>query len=290
MSTPAIRSKRRRSRNQSKRQGGRSSTSGETFVTRRHLTGGRFTPPSNPPDVNFMPWVPVTLVISHKEHLSFKVQDILTYLKAQVDPTGRGFNKETSGDKRFVIQFRLLTIMAWNLSGRVISLSVDDFTDSIADADGRDQLCGLVDTGTVTHTPAVGYTLPLSAQQHVLRTDDKNKDMYLFDVNGSGGQFMTYIKILYRFDGPARHPSVTSPVEETNDMLGQISNKIVQKRDPSTLELTINGMKYVAEAVTLLSATSHPPPVIDPELIQRVRKLSLKSDESSYAGVDTDDV
>lgn len=223
-------------------------------MTKRQMLGGKFTPPTNPPDITYMPWHPVTLVISHSKTLDFQVKHFKDYLKAQLDPTNRGFNQTSSGDKRFVIQVRLLQISAWNLTGRVIALSVDDYTDSLADSGARDQLCGLVDTGSSLHIPCVGYTLSQAHQQHVLRTDDKQDNMYLFQVSGSTGeQFITYVKILYRFDGPAKHPTILSPLQEIRDTVSDLSNEIAKREEPSTLELTVNGVRYLAEAVTILS-------------------------------------
>lgn len=232
---------------------------GQQFVTKKQMNGGKFTPPTNPPDVTYIPWVPVTLVISHKGPLSFKVNDIKTYLRKQLDPTSRGFNQSDSGDKRFVVQYRVLKVQSWNLTGRVIALSIDDFIDSSANTGGRDQLCGLVDTGTSTHTPAVGYQLPHSHAHHVLRTDDKQAEEYLIDVSAPGSdQCITYLTILYRFDGPAKHPSVLSPIVEVRETLDALSNRIMKYREPSKLELVLNGVKYVAEAVAVLSGAQVP--------------------------------
>lgn len=223
-------------------------------MTKKQVSGGRFTPPTNPPDVTYMPWNPVTLVISHSQTLTFQVNDVLAYLRKQLDPNSRGFNQSTSGDKRFVVQYRIQSISSWNLTGRVVSLSVEDFIDSSANSGGRDQLCGLVDTGTATHTPAVGYNLPMSHFQHVIRTDDKLKDEHLFVVSApTNDQCITYVKILYRFDGPATHPTVVSPIGEVSRTLNQLSNKILKHKDASTIELILNGVKYTAQAVALLN-------------------------------------
>lgn len=232
-----------------------SSSSGQRFVTKRAMSGGKFTPPTNPPDVTYMPWHPVTLVISHSSNLEFKVNDIKTYLRSQLDPTSRGFNKLDTGDSRFVVQYRVLQVTSWNLTGRVISLAVEDYRDTAANTGGREQICGLVDTGSSLHTPAVGYTLPHSLASHVLRTDDKYAEEYVFIVSApSGNQCITYVKTLYRFDGPARHPKVLSPLNEIERVVTKISNKISKMNEPSTLELTLNGVKYVAEAVALVGA------------------------------------
>lgn len=222
------------------------------------MNGGRFSPPTNPPDVTYMPWHPVTLVISHSGGLTFKVNDIKKYLRSQLDPTARGFNKEDKGDSRFVVQYRVLSISSWNLTGRVISLSVEDFTDTVANTGGRDQLCGLVDTGTSVHTPAVGYNLPHSHSSHVIRTDDKYIDEVLFDVSSpNGNQCITYFKILFRFDGPARHPTVLSPVDEISNTLSDLANSIEKKISPSTMELVLNGVKYTAQAVALVGSLAN---------------------------------
>lgn len=231
----------------------------QQFVTKKQMNGGRFTPPTNPPDVTYIPWNSVTLVISHTGQLSLKVNNIKTYIRKQLDPTGRGFNPADSGDSRFVIQYRILKVQSWNLTGRVIALSIDDFIDSSADSGGRDQLCGLVDTGTSTHTPAVGYQLPSAHSHHVLRTDDKQANEYIIDVSAPGSdQCITYISMLYRFDGPAKHPTVLSPIVEVQKTLDRLSNRIMKYKEPSKMELVLNGVKYVAEAVAVLSGVDLP--------------------------------
>lgn len=271
-------------------------TANSQYVTKKQMSGGRFTPPTNPPDVTYMPWHPVTLVIAHSDTLDFQVKSVTSYLRYQLDPTNRGFNQTKTGDTRFVVQFRLMSIAAWNLTGRVVSLSIDDFMDSEADKGARDQICGLVDTGTSTHTPCVGFTLSHAHQQHVLRTDDKQDDMYLFSVTGSAGQFVTYVKILYRFDGPAKHPKILSPTQEIEKVVTNISNKILKMKEPSTLELTLNGVKYVAEAVALIGSVGDVPKIEDRMSVLHIddnvaikRRHSEQSEEHSVSFLDTDE-
>lgn len=226
------------------------------FVTKREMSGGAFRPPSNPPQVTYIPWNNVTLVISHNTDLSLKVNDILGYLKSQLDPTSRGFNSTESGDKRFVVQMRIHSIASWNLTGRVISLSVEDFSDTNTATSGRDQLVGLVDTGTSTHTPAVGYKIPSNLSQHVIRTDDVTGPMYLLTVTApSGSQLVTYVKISYRFDGPAKHPEILSPLAEIETTIKE-AVKDYNKR--STIDILVDGIAYTAQiaAVTSLASNS----------------------------------
>lgn len=255
----------------------RSSRSNADFVTKREVHGGRFTPLSNPPDVTYQPWHPVTLVYSFSGNKEIKVTDISSQLKAQVDPTKRGFNPATTGDGRFVIQFRMFAVQAWNLTGRVISLSAEDFIDHAAAEGGRDQLCGLVDTGSSIHTPAVGYKFPASVSAHVVRTDDKFKDTYLINIqSGPDDRIIAYVKILYRFDGPVKAPTIfdhsayiargTNEIQHSNASIEnsievlietlQNTNDLLAKIDeaqPSTTSKIING---VSQAVMLVTSVA----------------------------------
>lgn len=235
----------------------KSRNNGQQYVTKKQMMGGKFTPPTNPPDVTYIPWNPVTLVLTFTGQLTLTVNDVKRYIRKQLDPTGRGFNPLDSGDARFVIQFRIHRIQSWNLTGRVISMSVQDFIDASTSSGGRDQLCGLVDTGTSTHTPAVGYQLPASHFHHVLRTDDKlSREEIVYISSPATDQCIAYISMLYRFDGPAQHPSVLSPIGEIQRTLNKVSNKILNSKESSKVELVMNGIKYVAEAVAVIAADS----------------------------------
>lgn len=223
------------------------------FMTRAEINGGAFKPPTNPPPVTYAPWQPVTLVLTHSSDLTMKVEDLLGYLRSQLDPNNRGFNQTKTGDGRFVVQFRFRSVSSWNLTGRVISLSVEDFTDIASSKTGRDQLCGLVDTGTSTHTPAVGFRIPSSLANHVLRTDDVTGQSYLFTITApAGSQCVTYLKVYYRFDGPVKHPTIISPLTEIESTLEAVASKITQAKERSTIEFVIDGIKYAAEAVAVV--------------------------------------
>lgn len=183
-------------------------------MTKLSLNGGKLQIPQNPPEVTYQPWNQVTLVKTFTGELSFQIKDILALLKSQLDPTGRGFNKDTEGEKLFVVQLRLFSVKVWNLTGKVISLSVDDYLDTAAAKGGREQLCGIVDTGHNGSIPAAGYLLPSSHRQHVTRVDDKEKDTYLFHSQvGTSDNGMAYIHLAYRFDGPVHPPLFILPIE-----------------------------------------------------------------------------
>lgn len=239
---------------------------------------------SNPPDVTYQPWNRITLVKPIQKTQDFKLIDFLVILRKQIDPTNRGFNQINSGDGRFVVQFKLHSVRAWNLTGRVISLSVDDFSDVNSAKGGRDQLCGLVDTGSQAHAPSVGYHLPANHRNHVLRTDDNESGMYLFNIScGDGDACVVYIDVMYRFDGPVSVPTLLLPdrkiireLAATRDnttrttgvlkTLSQIANetkiavlelqKIAENTEaskPSTISQVVNGIEQVAMLVSSIA-------------------------------------
>lgn len=207
-------------------------SSSKTFVTKRYIDGGEIKMPPNPPQVTYQPWNKVTLVKAASAKWDPKVQDLLSVMRKQLDPTQRGFNQVESGDKRFVIQFKIQRIRAWNLTGRTIALSVTDITDAKPAQGGREQLCGLVDTGTETHTPAVGFTYPVSTRAEVVRADDITGGDNLFIVQGgSGDQLMIYVDVFYRFDGPVTPPQLLLPFAKLNSTASKQLNATVQSRD-----------------------------------------------------------
>lgn len=215
------------------------------------------------------------LVQSFAGSAELKIYDILKLLKAQVDPTTRGFNQTTSGDKRFVVQLKFNSFRCWNLTGRVIALSVTDPTDVDSANGGRDQLCGLVDTGSQYHTPAVGYLLSASHRNQVLRTDDVTGNIPLLAVTAAtGDQCILYIDCAYKFDGPVVPPKITTEISkvvnhqiaesnitsESQRILSEINSAVYELRrlseasKPSFVEKVIDGAKEAALLVADISA------------------------------------
>lgn len=242
-------------------------------MTQQEIRGHKLNVPSNPPDVTYQPWQHVCLVNTFISEWTPKVKDISDLIKKQLDPSNRGFNQVTTGDGRFIIQFKLQQIRTWNLTGKTIALSVEDFTSPSTAAGGRDQLCGLVDTGTQLHTPALGYRLPVSHQNIVLRTDDKQGDDFLFNVMcGSRDTAQAYIDILYRFDGPVHAPKIMSVNRElvnsvnkvlsTNERLSAIAENIqaiaelAKEHQPSMIQKVFDSKIVDAIPVVAMSAGS----------------------------------
>lgn len=180
------------------------------FATTAQVFGGKFSPPANPPDVEFQPWNRVTVVDPFTGTLTVTVQSLKDQLRKQLDPTGRGFNPSDSGDKRFVPSFKISTIQVWNLTGHIISLSVNDYTDTQSARGGRDQLVGIVDTGSPGLLPKAGYKLPASHKNHVLRCDDIESHIEIFAAQiPQNDQGLCYITLEYRFDGSTELPRVS---------------------------------------------------------------------------------
>lgn len=222
--------------------------------------------PMNPPDMIYMPWQHVTLVsfgspISGQE--VFQVNDILGLLRKQLDPHNRGFNQVQSGDGRFVVQFRLKTIRAWNMSGYMIALAVDDFVDTVGAKGDRDQMFSGVDTGSSTTIPRIGFQLPASHRSMVLRTDDTTGEEYLFTVQvAARDRAMIYIDIEYRFDGPPKIHSVNSPAIEmvrvatsSRTVLNSIreTTEKIQEHQPDVMDELVDDVKKVASFVVPLA-------------------------------------
>lgn len=277
------------------------------LVTKRSLNGGKMRLGPNPPEVTYQPWNPVTLVKQTNKSLDIKVSDLSTILKLQIDPTKRGLNQITdkSRDDRFIVQFRVLSIRAWNLTGRVISLSVEDWTDTKSGSGGRDQLCGLIDTGSNVHTPAVGFSLPSTHRHHVLRTDDIENDVIVFHIGcGSNEACIIYVDVLYRFDGPVTIPTFFS---FSNHVISKISatNKFAKKTVESVDQLngTADTIREIAssarDALDELKLIAQNTEASKPSTVSKITNgvekiamlvsaLAFEDSESSYSVIQTD--
>lgn len=195
------------------------------YVTQEQVFGGKFSPSPNPPDVIFLPWNRVTLVIPFSGTYTVTVTELKEKLRKQCDPTGRGFNPLDTTDRRFVPSFKLSSYQVWNLTGHLISMSVQDFTDTQSAKGGRDQLAGIVDTGAPGLLPKAGYKLPASHRNHVLRSDDVETLIEVLVIQvGSGDQGLLYVNLEYRFDGTAQLPQTRSLF----DLLSKCTRKVNQ--------------------------------------------------------------
>lgn len=204
----------------------------DQFVKKRQLNGGKFTPPTNPPDVTFQPWNSLTLMtIRNGKTTDYKPYDIAALIKDQLDPQKHGFRDlTTKGSDGLRFQFRLKSVAVWNLTGRVVALSVSDFMASESSS-GMEQLAGLVDAGTSTHTPAVGYSYPQGHRRTVLR--NATDEAFLFNVTaGDNDTICLQVHMEWRFDGPVKPPTaqlVDAMLLKAVSNVGKDTTKSVQK-------------------------------------------------------------
>lgn len=178
------------------------------FVTRREVRGGKIDLGSNPPEVAYQPWMPLVVVHSGMSgDIAITVRDLAIQICKQVDPTHHAIREfpKVWNNTEPILQIRVRSVRAWNLTGRMVSLSVDDFSTPDKAISDVDTLCGIVDTGSTQHVPAVGYQLPLSCQNIVLRNDAHTGAAILYHVMcADSDSCIIYTSVFYRFDGPAK--------------------------------------------------------------------------------------
>lgn len=200
----------------------------KSYVTRRELNGGKLDLPSNPPEVTHQPWMPLTVVHSGMSgDISMTVRDIVLQAVRQLDPTGHAFkpHSENWSASECVLQIRIRSIRVWNVTGRMIALSVDDFSDANKAISDVDTLCGLVDTGSAAHVPSVGYDLPSTHKHIVLRNDSLTSKAIVYHVNcPSNDVCIIYTNIFLRCDGPAK---VSSFNDSMSKMVSRIRGEVV---------------------------------------------------------------
>lgn len=246
------------------------------FLTKSAARGGRFVPSSDPPDVTGQPWFPVTLVwLINTKDIRQSIVDFKTIvlkLQSQLDPTERGFNPypfDSVSDKPLRVQFRLLRVSVWNLSGRTIGLSVaDDLDYKVSDVD---QLGGWLDCGGSGTFPKLGFSWPLSHQSRVHRPSKDQSAIEVFRVvAGSSDTCLIHLSILWKFDGPVAAVRLVDDIvfainqgvrnihlesTATNVALKSMNDKLDLLIDaqPSTAQKVINGALSIASYVIPLA-------------------------------------
>nr|UQS95355.1 MAG: hypothetical protein [Ezimos virus] len=259
-------------------------------VSRSELMGSKISVPENPPDINFQPWNSLVLVDSFNDKLEATTHSLTKQMWDQLDPNHHAF-KDCPDDwtkSEFRLQFKIQMIRAWCLTGKMIALSVEDFMSPTKDETSVDQLCGLIDTGNSHHIPGVGYRLPLSHQQSIIR-DSKEKqtgDQHLFRVV-SDGPSMAYVNVLWRCDGPLKLPQfddnlirmvakikrdvniTASKTFKFEDKLGKISDQLEEliKAQPSLLSEVVGDLTVGAASVAVVGAD---------QLVKELRELKLE--------------
>lgn len=203
------------------------------YVTHKELSGGRMKVPSNPPSVSYQPWMPLTVVHSGKSgSITMTVEDLVAQIKTQLDPTMHAFKDS------LVLNIRIRSVRAWNLTGKMIALAVDDYSDADKAIADVDTLCGEVDTGSAAHVPAVGYEMPASHKHIVLRNGTDNstdKKVVVYHVScPETDTCIIYTSIFWKMDGPTKFTQFSDKMKEALISINYRSRKIQQNTDNSS--------------------------------------------------------
>lgn len=262
------------------------------YVTKKEMRGGEMQVPSNPPGINHQPWFQTTIVHTGASgDITIKVSDLVTQLVKQLDPHKHGFapTNDNSGAGP-VINLRVRSVRAWNLSGRMIALSVDDFSDAQKAVSDVDTLCGLVDTGSAAHIPAVGYELPESHKNIVLRNGldrSTDKDVVIYHVVcATSDAVVIYTSIYWKFDGPAQFSAFHDQMMATVRRIERSTNVIDRnleliKNNAEECDhgnVIIGGIKKVAPYVIAAAAANEDTVAMRDRIVElegRIRHLSI---------------
>lgn len=225
----------------------------QRYVTLRFLNGGKTLTTNDPPPLAYQPWNHITLAW-HSIPKSHNFGDLVNQLRAQLDPNKTGFAEALA------VQLKVHSIRTWNLTGKTIALTVYDYHDS----DDKDQLCGLMDAGANPGVPRIGYELPLSLRQQVMRNDKATGAKLLFTTSAADADtVLQYVRMEWRFDGPIKGPAIDLNWErrileqqtKTFTVAEETSSNIKKLLDaqPSTVERIISGITHHAAEVAMLA-------------------------------------
>jgi len=170
--------------------------------------------PVEPPSVNPSPWTPliVARIVSFgsENFSSGLVQgtDIGNWIYDQLDPGGRYFVKNT---EKAPVYFKIESVMAWNLTGKTLALTVNDFTtNDVTQYTVKDEdyefLGSWFDSVSGNTPPRCGYRWPSGNRNKVL-SNHKRHDTgfgeglrHLFTILApKDDQLMIHVKLFWRF-------------------------------------------------------------------------------------------
>nr|UNZ11832.1 hypothetical protein [Zeya Brook chaq-like virus 2] len=216
--------------------------------------GARYSPPTNPPDTTAQPWWSLVLSSIRKPG-DYTFDSLVTDFLKQVG-TGYTFNPTSYNTDRgspFRIQFRIERVAVWNLSGRIVSLSVWDVEerqDATTDTTQTDLLGGWVDCGGVQCFPAIGYQYPSSHHRRVYRPDPRYASVKILTTTGGTSDSILYhIHVHWRADGTAKFSTIKSDVEEITDSVSEVKvalDSISNKEGPSLATRTLSNVGVIA--------------------------------------------
>lgn len=271
-----------------------------SVVTKQQLRGGRIHVPSNPPDISYQPWFSLTVVkTSNGANTAVTLGDLVNSIVDQIDPMHHAFKYRqggtTPGSDVPVLNIKINTVRAWNLSGHMIAMSVDDYSDSRKD--DSDMLCGLVDVGSPTHVPAIGYDLPSSVRDFVLRNGNNAQDdikVKLYHIIApKSDTIVVYTSILFKFDGPIVFSTFANTMMSISSKLSQdlddTRNHIKKLTDRDTSmgigSVVIKGVEMAAPYVIASAAADMDSEVREQldKIIEKVDNLNISKSPSEFS-------
>lgn len=257
------------------RQPPRNRGSRNKYVTIRSLNGGRMLPTNDPPQVAYQPWNHITLAW-YDQPSDHNFGDLVNELRKQIDPNNTGL----AAVGKLAIQMKIHSIRVWNITGKTVALTVYDFHDS----SDSDQLCGVMDAGSNTGIPRLGFEMPLSFRQMVMRNDSNTGKKKLYTVSAaSSDTILQYIRMEWRFDGPVKGPSVdlnwerrlfetqVKALQEAKST-SQTVKKLLDAQ-PSTVERIIEGITHHAAEITMLAEDK----LVLSNVVELLKELTVQS-------------
>lgn len=246
---------------------------------------------SNPPQITYQPWYNLIVAYPHEGELKLTPKLLVEKMRVQLDPNEHGFIKTAN----FRLQVRIHSVRSWNLTGRSLAMSIDDY--SVRSQSDQEQICGIVDAGTALHVPACGFKIPVSLSNIVLRNDADDKDDVIVNIMApTGNSCMTYVDVTWRFDGPIRAPTfrydmqtliggvkaVKQNTSKIKDDLSEITGVIRSQLRSGYIDTIINGISKTAEVVAIAGASEIEDSLR--ELSESMRKLSVCFDNLETHG------
>lgn len=207
--------------------------------------GTKVSPPVNPPDTVAQPWWPLT-ISSIRQPGEYTIDSFVTDFQNQLNADQYTFNTQSYDSdtgKPFRIQVRFMGVDVWNLTGRILSLTVwelpeQNYTETPDKFAQKDQLGSWVDCGGPSAFPAIGYRYPASHHRRVYRPDPRYKAKSIVStIAASGDRILIHLHCNWKADGFPKFTSVQQPhlpllkeIRESNKHLVEINESILEKQ------------------------------------------------------------
>lgn len=218
--------------------------------------GNPYTPLSNPPGTTAQPWRPL-VISSINAPGDYTFTSLIEDFQAQLNTSKFTFNTvsfNTDTGTPFRIQIRLEKVSVWNLTGKILSLSVWEIPEpsTTQATTEKTQLGSWVDCGGPSCFPSVGYNYPESHRHRVYRPDPLlAKQVILSTTSAAGDRILCHLHILCKTDGFPKFPTVGDIVSESLRNIEASTGALSSASKPSIVDHVVDGA-----ALTLLHNTS----------------------------------